>query len=70
MAKNANANKVIIPLKEIKTIYVLNSAAGGQLHNNNSLSLAQCLIVKNDEKITSVRLSNKILAVARPLETK
>jgi hypothetical protein len=32
-AKNANDNKIMIPLKEIKTIYVLNSAAGGQLQS-------------------------------------
>jgi hypothetical protein len=29
--KNANANKIMIPLKEIKSVYVLSSAAGGQL---------------------------------------
>jgi hypothetical protein len=32
-AKNANANKIIISLKEIKTTYVLNSAASGQLQS-------------------------------------
>jgi hypothetical protein len=32
-AKNANANKMIIPLKEIKAVYVLNSTAGGQLQS-------------------------------------
>jgi Asp-tRNA(Asn)/Glu-tRNA(Gln) amidotransferase C subunit len=32
-AKNANANKIMVPLKELKAVYVLSSAAGGQLQS-------------------------------------